>query len=78
MLPATADAWRPAADQVLAGLGEAEDRQAFRTLLQRLAVHAATALDSTSLDSCTTSLDSCTAPDSTAPDACAAPTPGVC
>ena len=71
MLPATTDAWRPAADQVLAGLGEAEDRQAFRTLLQRLAVHAATALDSASLDSCT-------APDSTAPDACAAPTPGVC
>ena len=39
---------REAEDQVLAGLDEAEDRQAFRTLLQRLSLHAATALDSTS------------------------------
>jgi len=39
---------------VLAGLDEAEDRQAFRTLLRRLAVHAATALDSTAPDPCTT------------------------
>ena len=37
---------REAEDQVLAGLAEAEDRQAFRTLLQRLALHAATSLDS--------------------------------
>ena len=44
----------------VSGLGEAEDRQAFRALLQRLAVHAATVLDST------------------APDGCTAPTPGVC
>jgi DNA-binding MarR family transcriptional regulator len=46
---------REAEDQVLAGLDEAEDRQAFRTLLQRLAVHAATVLDATAADSCTTS-----------------------
>jgi hypothetical protein len=39
---------------VLAGLDEAEDRQAFRTLLQRLSLHAATALDSTSADPCIT------------------------
>src|SRR6266700_3610614 len=45
---------REAEGQVLAGLDEAEDRQAFRTLLQRLAVHAATALDSTAPDPCTT------------------------
>lgn len=45
---------REAEDQVLAGLGEAEDRQAFRTLLQRLSLHAATALDSTSADPCAT------------------------
>ena len=45
---------REAEDQVLAGLDEAEDRQAFRTLLQRLSLHAATALDSTSADPCTT------------------------
>jgi DNA-binding MarR family transcriptional regulator len=43
---------RKAEDQVLAGLGEAEDRQAFRALLQRLAVHAATALDTTAPDPC--------------------------
>ncbi len=45
---------REAEDQVLAGLDEAEDRQAFRTLLQRLSLHAATALESTSADPCTT------------------------
>ena len=39
---------------MLAGLDEAEDRQAFRTLLQRLSLHAATALDSASVDPCTT------------------------
>jgi hypothetical protein len=44
---------REAEDQVLAGLDEAEDRQAFRTLLQRLSMHAATALESTSADPCT-------------------------
>ena len=32
---------REAEDQVLAGLNEAEDRPAFRALLQRLALHAA-------------------------------------
>ena len=37
---------RAAEDQVLAGLDNDADRQAFRALLQRLAVHAATALDS--------------------------------
>jgi DNA-binding MarR family transcriptional regulator len=45
---------REAEDQVLAGLDAAEDRQAFRTLLQRLSLHAATALDSASADPCTT------------------------
>ena len=45
---------REAEGQVLAGLDEAEDRQAFRTLLRRLAVHAATALESTAPDPCTT------------------------
>jgi DNA-binding MarR family transcriptional regulator len=44
---------REVEDQVLAGLDEAGDRQAFRTLLQRLALHAATALDSASADPCT-------------------------
>ena len=43
---------REAEDQVLAGLAEAEDRRAFRALLQRLAMHAATALDSTAPDPC--------------------------
>ena len=51
---------REAEDQVLAGLGEAEDRQVFRALLQRLAMHAATTLDSATPDPCT------------APDSCAA------
>ena len=45
---------REAEDQVLAGLNEAEDRPAFRALLQRLALHAATALDATTPDPCTT------------------------
>ena len=48
---------RAAEDQLLAGLDEA-DRQAFRALLQRVAVHAATALDAAG-------------PDPAAPDPCA-------
>jgi hypothetical protein len=36
-------------DQLLAGLDD-EDRQSFRALLQRVAVHAATALDAGPLD----------------------------
>ena len=36
-----------------AGLDDDEDRQAFRALLRRLAVHAATALESAALDGCT-------------------------
>jgi DNA-binding MarR family transcriptional regulator len=36
---------RTAEDQVLAGLDDDEDRQAFRALLRRLAMHAATTLD---------------------------------
>ena len=43
---------REAEDQVLAGLAEADDRQAFRALLQRLALHAATSLDSAAPDPC--------------------------
>ena len=43
---------RTAEDQVLAGLDDDEDRQAFRALLQRLAVHAATTQDP-ALDPCT-------------------------
>jgi DNA-binding MarR family transcriptional regulator len=43
---------RTAEDQVLAGLDNDADRQAFRALLQRLAVHAATALDSAAPDAC--------------------------
>ena len=42
-----------AEDQVLAGLDSGTDRQAFRTLLQQLAVHAATALDPDVPDACT-------------------------
>jgi DNA-binding MarR family transcriptional regulator len=61
---------REAEDQVLAGLAEADDRQAFRALLQRLALHAATALDSTALDS--------TALDSAGPDPCTEPVTGSC
>jgi DNA-binding MarR family transcriptional regulator len=41
---------RTAEDQLLAGLDDDADRQAFRSLLQRVAVHAATALDSAVLD----------------------------
>jgi len=43
---------RAAEDQVLAGLDNDEDREAFRALLQRLATHAAAALDSAA-DACT-------------------------
>jgi hypothetical protein len=43
---------RAAEEQVLAGLGNDADRQAFRTLLQRLAMHAATALDSAAPGTC--------------------------
>ena len=50
---------REAEDQVLAGLAETEDRQAFRALLQRLALHAATALDSATLDSCAEPVGGC-------------------
>jgi DNA-binding MarR family transcriptional regulator len=49
---------RVAEDQLLAGLGD-DDREAFRSLLQRVAVHAATVLDSAVLDSATP--DPCTA-----------------
>jgi len=44
---------RAAEHQVLAGLDDDRDRQAFRALLQRLAVHAAAALDSAAPDACT-------------------------
>ena len=37
---------------LLDSLAEAEDRQAFRALLQRLALHAATTLDSAAPDPC--------------------------
>jgi hypothetical protein len=57
---------RAAEDQVLAGLDHHEDRQAFRTLLQRLAVHAVTALDATALD--VAAPDACTA--EPAPEGC--------
>jgi hypothetical protein len=50
---------RTAEDHLLAGLNDDTDRQTFRALLQQVAVHAATALDST-------------APDSAGPDSCAA------
>jgi len=43
---------RAAEDQVLAGLDSDTDRQAFRALLQQLAVHAATALDPDVPDAC--------------------------
>ena len=64
LLDGLAERLREAEDQVLAGLAEAEDRQAFRALLQRLAMHAA-ALDSTALDSA-------------GPDPCTEPVPGSC
>jgi DNA-binding MarR family transcriptional regulator len=57
---------RAAEDQVLAGLDQDEDRQAFRTMLQRLAVHAVTALDATALD--VAAPDACTA--EPAPEGC--------
>jgi DNA-binding MarR family transcriptional regulator len=57
---------RAAEDQVLAGLEYDEDRQAFRTLLQRLAVHAATALEATALD--VAASDACTT--EPAPEGC--------
>jgi DNA-binding MarR family transcriptional regulator len=44
---------RAAEDQVLGGLDDDRDRQAFRALLQRLAVHAAIALDSAAPEACT-------------------------
>jgi len=47
---------REAEDQVLAGLDDAADRQAFRALLQRLSMHAATSLESTSADPCVASV----------------------
>jgi DNA-binding MarR family transcriptional regulator len=43
---------RAAEDQVLAGLDSEADRQEFRALLQRLAAHAATALDTAAPDAC--------------------------
>jgi DNA-binding MarR family transcriptional regulator len=43
---------RAAEDQVLAGLDD-EDRQSFRALLQRVAVHAATTVDSAGPQPCT-------------------------
>src|SRR6266581_1885803 len=43
---------RAAEDQLLAGLDDDADRQAFRMLLQRVAVHAATALDPAAPDPC--------------------------
>ena len=49
LLDGLAERLRDAEDQVLAGLDSDTDRQAFRALLQQLAVHAATALD---LDAC--------------------------
>ncbi len=42
---------RTAEDQLLAGLDD-DDRKEFRSLLQRVAVHAATALDAASPDPC--------------------------
>jgi DNA-binding MarR family transcriptional regulator len=51
---------RAAEDQLLAGLDGDADRQAFRALLQQVAVHAATALDSAT-------------PDGAAADPCAEP-----
>jgi DNA-binding MarR family transcriptional regulator len=43
---------RAAEDQVLAGLDD-EDRQTFRSLLQRVAVHAATTVDAAGPQPCT-------------------------
>jgi DNA-binding MarR family transcriptional regulator len=55
---------RAAEEQLLAGLDD-EDRQSFRALLQRVAVHAATALGPLSADGA-------------APDLCTEPAPGDC
>jgi DNA-binding MarR family transcriptional regulator len=44
---------RAAEDQVLAGLDDEEQQQSFRALLQRVAVHAATALESAGPQACT-------------------------
>lgn len=52
LLDGLGDRLRAAEDQVLAGLGSDADRQAFRALLQQLAVQAATALDSAVPDAC--------------------------
>jgi DNA-binding MarR family transcriptional regulator len=54
---------RAAEDQLLAVLDDDTDRQGFRALLQRVAVHAATALDSATPDPCAV------------PDPCAGPVP---
>jgi DNA-binding MarR family transcriptional regulator len=59
---------RAAEDQLLAGL-DGEDRQSFRALLQRVAVHAVTALDSATPDGASS--------DCIAPDPCAEPAPAV-
>ena len=53
---------RAAEDQVLAGLDDDEDQQAFRALLQRLAVHAATSLESAAPDACTAGSATAAAP----------------
>ena len=53
---------RAAEDQVLAGLDSDTDRQAFRALLQQLAVYAATALDPDALDACNAEPTSAAAP----------------
>ena len=54
---------RATEDQVLAGLDDDGERQAFRALLQRLAVHAAIFPDSAALGTCTaeraTAIQSC-------------------
>jgi DNA-binding MarR family transcriptional regulator len=52
---------RAAEDQLLAGLDDDTDRQTFRAQLQRVAVHAAAALESAAPDPCVVP-DPCTAP----------------
>ena len=47
---------RAAEDQLLAGLDDDADRQTFRALLQRVAVHAASALDAAAPDGAARSL----------------------
>jgi DNA-binding MarR family transcriptional regulator len=61
LLDGLSERLRAAEDQLLAGLDDDADRAAFRSLLQRVAVHAATALDLTALD--LTAPDPCTAED---------------